>query len=199
MAAYVPDSAREALCTEDLRLTLQMARDPMGMWEASAPLGSQVYLPAQTAQSSAQAAGPANGLSQAGYQQASDSSGGSGSASQYASSQGVAPLAYSDATQATASQQAAPVTYSQAASSQAAAPVASHGNSQAASSQAAAPLAYFGNSQAVASQATTPVAYSSASDAAAPSTDATTAAPATSVPNSKLNPGQHMLPSCGDV
>ena len=132
-------------------------KGPQGYISGSAPVGSQVYLPAQAAQNSAQAAVPANGLSQASSLQ--DDSAGMNSASQYASSQAAAPLAFTD-------------------------------TSQAASSQAAAPKAFYGSSQAASSQTAGPVAYSGASDVAASGTNAAGASPATSVPNSRLNPGQ---------
>ena len=135
-------------------------KGPKGYVSGSAPVGSQVYLPAQ---SSAQGTGPTTGLSQASYQQASDSSAGSTSASQYASSQAATPGTSSDA-------------------------------SQAASSQAAAPVAFFGNARAVSSQAAAPVAYSGSFNVATTGTDAAAASPATSVPSSRLNPGQQSLP-----
>ncbi|CAL5220119.1 g2074 [Coccomyxa viridis] len=193
--------------------TVVYGKGPNGYVKGSAPVGSQVYLPAQAAQSSAQAVSPASGLSQASYQQASDNSASGSSASQYASSQAATPVAYSGASQAASSQAAAPVAYSgasqaassqaatpmaysgasQAGSSQAAAPVAFYGNSQAASSQAAAPVAFYGGSRAASSQAAAPIAYSGASDVDASGADA--ASPATAVPNSRLKPGVLQRPT----
>lgn len=190
-AAIYINAGMHNSCAEGCGVGAADGKGPKGYVSGSAPVGSQMYLPAQAAQNSAQAAVPATGLSQANYQQ--DNVAGVNSASQHSSSQAAAPAAYSDAAQAASSQTAAPAAYtdaSQAGSSQAAAPAAYSDASQAALSQAAAPVAFYGNSQVASSQTAAPVAYSSASDAAASGTDAAGASPATSVPNSRLNPGQ---------